>query len=135
MNRVVLFLAVFIGGIVFSGQAFAESASKSNLPFEYITEQIVVSIDTHSQLESIKRADNNMIRSDQLEHSCFRLVDSLLDSIQSDNAQTMRNDFKLDVVDNMGLVYLIEYPESKYKNVDEAKEELEITLKDLGLDV
>lgn len=135
MNRVVLFLAVFIGGFVFSGQAFAESASNSNSPFEYIKGQLVVSIDAHSHLESMQRADHTMLTSDQLEQSGFQVVDSLLDSIQSDPAQTMRNDFKLDVVDNMGLVYLIEYPESKYKNVDEAKEELEITLKDLGLDV
>src|SRR5699024_10655851 len=135
MYRVVLFLAVFIGGFVFSGQAFAESASNSNSPFEYIKGQLVVSIDAHSHLESMQRAGHTMLTSAQLERRGFQVVDSVLDSIQSAPTRTLRNDSKLDVADKMGLLYLIEYRESKYKNVEEAREELEITLKGLGLDV
>lgn len=130
-----LSLATFIVTLVFSGQVFAESSHDSEISSEYIKGQLVISVEADSNGVSIQSADDTIHKSTTLEKSGFEVTDSLLDSIQSDSMRAMSADFKQDVVEQMGLVYLVEYSESKYKDVDKAKKELEKALKDSGLNV
>src|SRR5699024_11273834 len=115
-------------------QVFAETSNVSDASFETINGQLVISIEADSK-KSMQNIDDTIFSSAKLEENGFQVKDSLLNSIQSESAQTLSQDFKIDVIDKMGLVYLIEYAESEYKDIDKAKEELEKTLNDLGLNV
>ena len=121
--------------LAFSGQVFAESSNESDTSFDYIKGELVISVEADSDKASIKSTDGANLKLAKLEESGFQVADSLIDSIQSNSPQAMSNEFKMDVMDKMGLVYLIEYPEAKYKNIDKAKEELKKKLKDSGLKV
>lgn len=137
ISSVILFLATVIGALVFSGQAYAESSKASDTSFETIKGQLVISVeaDSKNSMENIDGTIFSSASSVKLQEKGFQVKDSLLNSIQSESVQTLSQDFKIDVIDKMGLVYLIEYTESNYKNVDKAKAELEKTLNDLGLNV
>src|SRR5699024_4787495 len=134
IGSVILFLTAFMGALVFSEQVFAETSNVSDASFETINGQLVISIEADSK-KSMQNIDDTIFSSAKLEENGFQVKDSLLNSIQSESAQTLSQDFKIDVIDKMGLVYLIEYAESEYKDIDKAKEELEKTLNDLGLNV
>lgn len=134
ISTVTLSLVALIVMLVFSGQAFAESSKDSDQLFDYIKGELVVSIEEDSDNKSIQSTDKLIRESAQLEKIGFQIVDSLLASEQSDS-QFMSDDFKRDVVDQMGLVYLVEYSGEKYEDFEKAKEELEIALEDLGLKV
>lgn len=116
---------------MFSGQTLAKSQD-SETPVEYIKGQLVVSIEGNS-INAMQSTDDALMTSAKLEKSGFQVVDSLLDSIQKDSPQTMSSDFKIDVMDQMGLVYLVEYSDEDYENIDQAKKELEKTLENLDL--
>src|SRR5699024_1916127 len=133
-GSVILFLTAFIGALVFSGQVFAETSNVSDASFETINGQLVISIEADSK-KSMQNIDDTIFSSAKLEENGFHVKDSLLNNIQSQSSQTLSQDFKIDVIDKMGLVYLIEYAESEYNDIDKAKEELEKTLNDLGLNV
>src|SRR5699024_4009239 len=125
VGSLILFLVAFDGAFIFSGQVFAESSNHKDTPFEFIKGQIVVSVEPDLDNASIKSVDDTILTSSELEQNGFHVLDSLLNSIEPEDGQTLSNDFKVNVVDKMGLVYLIDYAESDYKNIDEAKKELE----------
>jgi len=135
--RSICIVALFLLALTlaFSGQVVAESSEESGELFEYIKGEIVVSVEKDSDIASIQGTDEAIRKSTLLKQSGFQVVDSLLDSNQPDSSQAMGNDFKSDVVEKMGLVYLVEYSDAKYKDIDKAKEELEESLKSLGLKV
>ena len=135
VGSLILFLVAFVGAFIFSGQVFAESSNHKDTPFEFIKGQIVVSVEPDLDNASIKSVDDTILTSSELEQNGFHVLDSLLNSIEPEDGQTLSNDFKVNVVDKMGLVYLIDYAESDYKNIDEAKKELEKALKEQGLKV
>lgn len=126
-----LFLVAFITLLAFSVPGFAEpSKDESDLSFDSIEGQLVVSVEENSNVESMQRTDNAILNSNKLEQNGFQVADALFG-----NSKTMSNDFKSEAVEKMGSVYLIEYSESEYNDSDEAKEELEKELEDLDLDV
>lgn len=134
LSRFIMSFFVLIGALIFANHAFADSTDDTDTSFDYIKGELVVSVEADSQNDSVESTNDAMISSAALEQDGFHVSDSLLDSIQSD-ASTMSDDFKTNVVDQMGMVYLIEYSESDYKNSDQAKEELQKSLEDMGMDV
>lgn len=126
-----LFLVALITVLAFSAPGFAESSNdKSDTSFDYIEGQLVVSVEENPNAASMQRTDDAIFNSNKLEQNGFQVVDSMFG-----NNQTMSNNFKSEAVKQMGSVYLIEYSQSEYKDIDKAKKELEKNLKDLDLDI
>ncbi|HLR03507.1 MAG TPA: S8 family serine peptidase [Virgibacillus sp.] len=134
LSRYILSLLVVIGALIFTNQAFADSTDDADTTFDYVKGELVVSVEADSQDNSMHSTNDVMISSAALEQDGFHVSDSLLDSIQS-GASTMSADFKANVAEQMGMVYLIEYSENDYENSDQAKEELQTSLEDMGMDV
>src|SRR5699024_11539924 len=106
-----LSLLVVIGALIFTNQAFADSTDDADTTFDYVKGELVVSVEADSQDNSMHSTNDVMISSAALEQDGFHVSDSLLDSIQS-GASTMSADFKANVAEQMGMVYLIEYSEN-----------------------
>ncbi len=126
-------VAVLMVFSLFTGSGFAnESKGKNN--GDYIEGQLVISIEDQAQMSI--QSTNNIINKDQvLENKGFEIVDSLLGQSDPNEIQAFNHDFTATVVNEMGMVYLVEYDVKKYKSIDKAKKELEKTMKDLGLEV
>ena len=133
IGSVVLFLSVLIGLLVFAGQVMAESDKRSdaNSEFEFVDGQLVISIEADAGKASLKQTHDMLLASDQLSKAGFQVTKSLLNSLQTDVAQAK----KQDLVDEMGLVYLVEYAESTYHSLTQAKSELKKTLEHMDLKV
>src|SRR5699024_4134886 len=134
MSRHILSLLVLIGVLVISSQAFADSTKDEAISFDYIEGELVVSVEADSQKGSMQSTNDDMMSSATLEQNGFHVSDSLLDNIQSD-AQTMNDDFKQNVAEHMGMVYLVEYSDNDYANSEQAKEELKKSLEAMGMHV
>jgi len=134
MSRYILSLLVLIGVLVISSQAFADSTKDEAISFDYIEGELVVSVEADSQKGSMQSTNDDMMSSATLEQNGFHVSDSLLDNIQSD-AQTMNDDFKQNVAEHMGMVYLVEYSDNDYANSEQAKEELKKSLEAMGMHV
>lgn len=119
----------FIVLSAFSGSAFAKQSDAS---FDAADGELIVSVDEDSEINAMQDTDNAIRNSSELEQDGFDVSDSLL---QSDNMETMSDDFKHEVVDHMGMVYLVEYSESQYDDMNEAKEELENSLESMDMEV
>lgn len=129
-----LSLGVLIGALVFTGQAFADSSDDADTSSDHVDGELVVSVEADSQDQSIQGTNDAMLSSNTMEQNGFDVSDSLLDSIQ-DDVTTMSDDFKSNVADQMGMVYLVEYSETEYESSSQAKEELEESLESMDMDV
>src|SRR5690625_2581461 len=120
---------------MFTGQVFAEKSEDSNDSADQNKKEVIVSVEANSQNQAaIESTDDAIISSATLEQKGFQISDSMLDGIQKD-ATAMSDDFKMNVVQHMGLVYLVEYSETDYKDSEQAKKELEKTLKSMDMNV
>lgn len=132
VRKLIVFYSIllfpFIAIFSFSSSSFAKSSN--DISSDSIEGELVVSVEKDSNVSSIQDTDDTIFDANNLEQNGFRVEDALF----SDN-KTMSNEFKNESVEQTGSVYLVEYSESEYKNINKAKEELEKTLKDLDLDV
>ncbi len=103
----------------------------------FIEGELIVSVEGESSSSvGIQSTYSVMSQSDELENKGFKVVDSLLEQSDSDSIRAFGDDeFKTEIVENMGLVYLTEYSTEDYDSIEEAETALEEMLKELGLEV
>ncbi|WP_096437996.1 S8 family serine peptidase [Alteribacter populi] len=103
----------------------------------FIEGELIVSVEGESSSSvGIQSTYSVMSQSDELENKGFKVVDSLLEQSDSDSIRAFGDDeFKTEIVENMGLVYLTEYSTEDYDSIEEAEASLEETLKELGVEV
>ena len=118
-----------------SNPSFAEDSNGT-----YLEGQLIVSIEENS-LPPSRGGDEMSEQVSAIEDAGIQVLDSLLDteddmrSMGNDSIGPLNSDLKEEIIDNMGYVYLVEYPEKAYSNIDEAKAGVEKALEDKGLKV
>lgn len=126
---------MLVGAFLFTSNVFAETSGNSSNSEDAKKGELIVSIETDSQdKDTLNSMDNDMLSSKSLNQQGFDISDSLVNSIQT-KATTMSDDFQANVVRQMGLVYLVEYSKEDYESKEQAKEELEKTLKSMDKNV
>lgn len=140
-KTLVLFVMLTMAFSLFTAQAFADDSEnlievESSDKNSYIEGELIVSIEGEVDGDQgIQSTDEKITQTETLEDHGFEIVESLLDGSESDTVHTFDNDFKEEIVKNMGIVYLTKYESDAYDSIDEAKEQLEKTLSDLGLTI
>lgn len=118
-----------------SNPSFAEDSNGT-----YLEGQLIVSIEENS-LPPSRGGDEMSEQVSAIEDAGIQVLDSLLDteddmrSMGNDSIGPLNSDLKEEIIDNMGYVYLVEYPEKAYSNIDEAKAGVEKALEEKGLKV
>ncbi|MGG4093602.1 S8 family serine peptidase [Paenibacillus lautus] len=129
-----ILVAIFLVAGLFTGVSFGSSAQGHST--DYIEGQLVVSIAEPPDVNSIQSADHTLMKSGSLTKSGFTIADSLFgQDMGTFSVQQLDTDVRAAAIEQMGLVYLVEYSVNDYKSIDSAKEALQTTLDDLGLEV
>lgn len=100
----------------------------------YIEGQLIVSVEPSKSKAKSARDNFGSIRSEEahLSRKGFSIIDSLHNEGGVKSSQIFSEDFNKHVIDNMGLVYLVEYSVKDFNNTDQAIDKLRKELKDLG---
>ncbi|MFE0558722.1 S8 family serine peptidase [Paenibacillus sp. NPDC058910] len=129
-----ILVAIFLVAGLFTGVSFGSSVQGHST--DYIEGQLVVSIAEPPDVNSIQSADHTLMKSGFLTKSGFTIADSLFgQDMGTFSVQQLDTDVRAAAIEQMGLVYLVEYSVNDYKSIDSAKEALQTTLDDLGLEV
>ncbi|WP_025025887.1 S8 family serine peptidase [Caldalkalibacillus mannanilyticus] len=121
---------------MFTGFSFAnESTLSSELKnADFVEGQLIFSVEADASFSLASTGDVTM-QATTLKDKGFAIVDSLLAEGDDFSVQAFSNDFQAEVIENMGLVYLVEYSHKEYKSIEEAKKYLTHVLQDLGYKV
>ncbi|MFS0861961.1 S8 family serine peptidase [Fredinandcohnia sp. 179-A 10B2 NHS] len=129
------FLLVFS---LFTGVSFANGSDSANKneSVNAVPGQLVVSVEPKkaNPKNVVQSADSLVGQESVLQSKGFTIKDTLHVEETSKNPAVSQN-FNKNVVNNMGLVYLIEYNQNDYKSSVHAQNELRKQLKDLGFKV
>lgn len=130
LSLLVTFALTLVVVSLFSGNLYTQAASS----IDYVDGQLVISVEDKKSSISAQNAVDAVKDSTVLKRDGFDVVDGLLDQ-DSSVVQAMSTDFKEAVIKEMGLVYLVEYSTEQYPTIEAAKEALEQSLKEAGLNV
>lgn len=142
MLAISLVMSVFAGSVFANGEQ-AQSV-KENSTADYVKGQLVVSVEPQKEVKgkdfTINSKSNVRANEAKLNNKGFNIVDALHEDGDAVTAQSLeielnKDDFTASVIENMGLTYLVEYNESDYKNIGQAKKAITKELKSLGYKV
>jgi subtilisin family serine protease len=130
----VLVLAMFTG-ISFASETGNSTQNQSGEVHEYVAGELIVTVEPREN-QSIKNNGKGSLRSEEakLKNKGFKVVSSL-HSEDEVSEQGFSDSFNAEVIDTMGLVYLVEFSQDQYKSINKAKQEIRKELKALGFKV
>ncbi|QDI91660.1 peptidase S8 [Salicibibacter halophilus] len=102
---------------------------------DHIDGELVISIEREDSQQMGIQDTNDQMHASDLEDQGFEVTDSLLDVHDQDAMQALDSGFVEQTIENMGMVYLTTYSADDFESVEDAKNELEETVSDLGLTV
>lgn len=129
-----LILAMFTG-ISFANEGANPSSNQAAEMHEYVSGELIVTVEPRDN-QSIKGNGKGSLRSEEakLNNKGFKVVNSL-HSEDEVSVQGFSDSFNAQVIDTMGLVYLVQYSQEDYKSINQAKQEIKKELKALGFKV
>nr|WP_236838561.1 S8 family serine peptidase [Caldalkalibacillus salinus] len=102
---------------------------------EAIPGELIISVEPRHTGPNHTIENKGSVKSEEarLNSKGFDVVNAL--HVEEGDVQALSNEFNAKVIDNMGLVYLVEYDEEAYKTLNKAKQALRHELKELGFKV
>lgn len=132
-----LVLSMFTANITFANDGNEELNKQASNGDDYIEGQLVVSIEPKKEKGKPSIQNKGSIRSEEarLNNRGFSVVDSIHSESEEVSVHSFSENFNANIIDHMGLVYLVEYNVDDYKHVNKAKQELRKELRDAGYKV